>query len=104
MADLVYQQKTARFSWFSWFSIIRRTQKTRHEVYFSVSKYPLTNLQSIDSRALKVALGVPIHTSSMKCYNEIGILSLDDQRKLATAQYAIRSLSVPNSVRNELLN
>jgi ribonuclease HI len=63
----------------------------------------LKKLQSIDSRALKIALGVPIHTNSMKCYNEIGILPLDDQRKLATAHYAIRSVSVPNSVRDELL-
>jgi ribonuclease HI len=84
-------------------SLIRLTLTYGQEVYFSASKYLLTKLQSIDSRALKIALGVPIHTNSMKCYNEIGILSLDDQRKLVTAQYAIRSLSVPNSVRNELL-
>ena len=84
-------------------SLIRSSLIYGQEVYFTASKYLLKKLQSIDSRALKMAIGVPVHTNTLKCYKEIGILPLCDQRKLATAKYAVRSLSVPNSVRDELL-
>jgi ribonuclease HI len=84
-------------------AIVRSTLTYGQEVYFSAAKYLLHKLQSIDSRAYKLALGIPISTNTIKTYKEIGILSLDQQRKLAASTYVVRSLSVNNSVRDEIL-
>ena len=52
------------------------------EVYFSAPNSLLKKLQSIDSKAIKLAIGVPVHTNTSKSYAEAGI-SLSEQRKLA---------------------
>jgi ribonuclease HI len=84
-------------------AIVRSTLTYGQEVYFSAAKYLLNKLQSIDSRAYKLALGVPMPTNTIKTYKEIGVLSLDQQRILAASTYVVRSLSVNNSVRDEIL-
>ena len=38
------------------------------EVYFSVPNTLLKKLQSIDSKAIKLAIGVPVHTNTNKSY------------------------------------
>jgi hypothetical protein len=48
-------------------------------------------LQSIDSKAIKLALGVPIHTSTIGAYTLAGVLPLDRIRQLAAASYIVRS-------------
>ena len=53
------------------------------EVYFSAPNSLLKKLQSIDSKAIKLAIGVPVHTNTSKSYAEAGI-SLSEQRKLAS--------------------
>ena len=83
-------------------SLVRSKLIYGQEVYFSAPQTQLKRLQSIDSKALKVALGVPVHTNTLKTYKEANLLSLDDQRKLAAAKYVTRSLSVCNSVTNEI--
>ena len=83
-------------------SLVRSKLIYGQEVYFSASKTLLNKLQSIDSKAIKIALGVPVHASTIKSYKETCILPLSEQRKLAVSKYLIRSLSVPNSVREEM--
>ena len=83
-------------------SLIRSTLSYGQEVYFSANKTLLNRLQSLDSRAIKLALGVPIHTNSSKSYKEVDLLSLSKHRKLASSKYVIRSLSVENSVSPEI--
>ena len=68
------------------------------EVYFSAPNTLLKKLQSIDSKAIKLAIGVPVHTSTSKFYTEAGMISLSEQHKLAISKYVIRSLAVINSV------
>ena len=71
------------------------------EVYFSAPNTLLKKLQSIDSKAVKLAIGVPVHTN--KSYAEAGMIFILEQRKLAVSKYVIRSLAVINSVTEEFL-
>ena len=88
-------------------SLVRSKLIYGQEVYFSAPntllKKPAPNtllnkLQSIDSKAIKLAIGVPVHTNTSKLYTEAGMISLSEQRKLAISKYVIRSLAVINSV------
>ena len=53
------------------------------EVYFSAPNTLLKKLQSIDSEAIKLAVGVPVPTNTSKSYAEAGMISLSEQGKLA---------------------
>ena len=70
------------------------------EVYFSAPTTLLKKLQSIDSKAIKLAISVPVHTNTKKSYAEAGI-SLLEQSKLAVSKYVIRSFAIINSVTEE---
>ena len=59
-------------------------------------------MQSIDSRAIKLALGVPVHAHSLETYKLVGLLPLDEYRKLASAKYVVRANASENSVKDEL--
>ena len=83
-------------------SLIRSKLIYGQEVYFSASKTYLNKLQSIDSKAVKLAIGVPVHTNTLKTYQESRLPSLSEQRQHAVSKYVVRSLSVPNSVCEEL--
>ena len=83
-------------------SLVRSKLIYGQEVYFSAAGYLLKKLQSIDSKAIKIALGVPTHANTLKTYKETHLLPLSDQRKLAVSKYVIRSLAVSNSVRDEI--
>ena len=61
----------------------------------------LKKLQSIDSKAIKLAIGVPVHTNTSKFYAEAWMTALSEQRKLVISKYVIRSLAVINSVTEE---
>ena len=82
-------------------SLIRSKLIYGQEVYFSAPKCLLNKLQSIDSKALKIALGIPLHASTRKTYQTAGILPLDEQRKFACAKYFIKYLSLPTSNEKE---
>ena len=41
----------------------------------------LKKLQSIDSKAFKLAIGVPVHTNTSNSYPEAGMTSLSEQRE-----------------------
>ena len=72
------------------------------EVYFSAPNTLLKKLQSIDSKAIKLAIGVPVHTNTSKSYAEAGVISLSERRKLAISKYVIRRLAVINSVTEDI--
>ena len=74
-----------------------------HEVYFPAPITLVKKLQSIDSKAMKLAIGVSVQTNTINSYREAGMISLSEQRKLAVSKCVIRSLSVTNSVTEELL-
>ena len=78
-------------------SLVRSKLIYDQEVYFSAPNTLLKKLQSIDSKAIKLAIGVSVHTNTSKSYAEAGIISLSEQRKLAISKYVIRSLAVINS-------
>ena len=71
-------------------------------IFFRTKHTLLKKLQSIDSKAIKLAIGVPVHTNTSKSYAEAGI-SLSEQRKLAISKYVYRSLAVINSITEEFL-
>ena len=83
-------------------SLVRSKLIYGQEVYFYAPNTLLKKLQSIDSKAIKLAIGVPVHTNTSKTYAEAGIMSLSEQRKLAISKYVIRSLAVINSVTEDL--
>ena len=59
----------------------------------------------MDSKAIKLAIGVPVHTNTSKSYAEAGMISLSEQRiLLAVSKYVIRSLAVINSVTEEIFS
>ena len=57
-------------------------------------------LQSLDSKAIKLALGIPVHATILGAYREAGIFPLDEMRKLAAAAY-IRNSIVANHTNTE---
>ena len=59
-------------------------------------------MQSLDSKAIKLALGVPVHTKTSEAYKAAGILSLDDWRRLHCAKYIVRASAVENFTEKEL--
>ena len=58
--------------------------------------------QTIDSKAIKLAIGVPVHTNTSKTYAEAGMIFLSEQRKLAISKWVIKSIAVINSVTEEI--
>ena len=47
-------------------SLVRSKLIYGQEVYFSAPNTLLKKLQSIDSKAIKLAIGVPVHTDTSK--------------------------------------
>ena len=58
-------------------------------------------LQSLDNKAIKLALGLPVRVSTICSYREDGILPFDEYRKLAAAKYVIRASKVDNYTNEE---
>ena len=83
-------------------SIVRSKWIYGQEVYFSAPNTLLKKLQSIDSKAVKLAIGVQVHTNTNKSYAEAGMISLSEKRKLPVSKYVIRSLAVINSVTEDI--
>ena len=79
-------------------SLVRSKLIYGQEVYFSAPNTLLKKLQSIDNKAIKLVIGVPVITNTSKSYVEAGMISLSEQLKLAISKYVIRSLAVINSI------
>ena len=83
-------------------ALIRSKLSYAQEVFFSAPKYLLKKLESIDCKAIKLALGVPVHASNQKAYKEAGMLPLAEHREIAAAKFIIRTNSVENFVSKEI--
>ena len=83
-------------------SLVRPKLIYGQEVYFSAPNTLLKKLQTIDSKAIKLAIGVLVHTNTSKTYAEPGTISLSERRKLVISKYVIRSLAVINSETEEI--
>ena len=55
-------------------------------------------MQSIDSKVIKLAIGVPVHTNTNKSYAEAGMISLS----VLVSKYVIKSRAVINSVTEDI--
>ena len=51
-------------------SLVRSKLTYGQEIYFSAPKCHLKKLRSVDSKAIKLVLGVPTHASTIKSYKE----------------------------------
>ena len=72
-------------------SLVRSKLCYAQEIFFSAPNYLLKKIQSIDCKAFKFALGLPIHASCLRTYMEAGVLPLDEYRKAASSKYIVRS-------------
>ena len=74
-------------------SLVRSRITYAQEVYLSAPQYLLKKLQNIDCKAYKIALGVPVHASSLGTYREACVSSLDEQRKLSATKFVFKSFA-----------
>ena len=78
-------------------ALIRSRLSYGQEVFFSAPKYLLQRIESLDCKALKLALGLPIHASNRSTYLTAGTLPLSDYREFCCAKFLIRYTSLPHS-------
>ena len=83
-------------------SLVRSRLTYAQEIFFSAPKHLLKNLQSIDCKSFKLALGLPMHASCFRTYNEIKLLPLDEQRKVASTKFLLRHITVENISETEI--
>ena len=50
-------------------------------------------MKNIDSKAVTLAIGVPVHTNTHKSYAETGTISLSEKHKLVVSKYVIHSVT-----------
>ena len=62
----------------------------------------LQKLQSIECKALKLALGLPVHASSIHTYYEAQMLPLDDYRKLSCSKFVIKNNINNTNIKSEV--
>lgn len=79
-------------------ALVRSVLSYGKEVYFSAPKSDLHKIVSIDSMALKLALGLPRWASISKTYKEAGVLPILENNLLLTSKYTIKAKSTNNSV------
>ena len=86
--------------------IIRALVRSRlaygQEVFYSAAPTLLRRLESRETHFLKIALGMAKHADPMLVYRETGLLPLQAERELRTAQYVVRAGVVENSTTAEL--
>ena len=73
--------------------LVRSRITYAQEVYFSAPKYLLKKLQNIDCKAYKLALGVPVHASTLGTYREACVSSLDEHRKVSATKFVFKSFA-----------
>ena len=59
-------------------------------------------IQSIDRKSVKLALRIPLHAFTVTSYREVGVVPLDDFRKLALATCFVQESLVENFANEEL--
>ena len=83
-------------------ALVRSRLTYGQETFFAAPKYLLGKIQSIDSRAFKLALGISVSSNTLRAYNEVGILPLNKYRVSALSKYIIRYLSITNNEKEHI--
>lgn len=78
-------------------ALVRSRLSHGQECFHAAPQTLLDKLTSLDTRGIKIALGLPVHCSHSAAYSEASILPLDNTRQLAVSKLLVRSYSVPNS-------
>ena len=85
-------------------ALVRSRLTYGQEAYFSAPVTYLNKIKSIDSKAFKIALGVPTHTKTDDVYKTVGITPIDEHRKLSCTKYMVRATANSNTSNNLNLN
>ena len=85
-------------------AVVRSRLTYGQECFFAAAPSHLKIIESIETIALKIALGVPKYAQNRLVYAEVGWLSLSEERYLRTCQYLIRSQILPNNLFGKLEN
>ena len=83
-------------------ALVRSRLQHGQECFFTGTK--LHSLTSIDTRSIKIALGLPVSCSNAAAYAEAKIIPLEDNRRLANAKLIARAFSTPNSSQVSVLS
>ena len=84
-------------------SLIRSVISYGQECFFAASKTELKFLDTIESIALRIVLGLPPNTPANNLYQEVGWLPLDEERRLRCSQFVIRTQRIVNNLVNPFL-
>ena len=66
------------------------------EAFFGMTNSDLERLNGLESRALKIALGIPAQANRSDTYREVAWLTIREQIRLNVARYIVRTMVVPN--------
>lgn len=78
-------------------ALVRSRLQHGQECFHGAPASLLKKLTSLDSRAIKLSLGLPVHCETEAAYAEAEVLPLDEQRQLSVAKFLPRSFTVDNS-------
>ena len=78
-------------------------KKTQTLINSHTLTHTQTHTQTNTSKAYRLALGIPFHTSTLNTYYEAGVLPLKNFGKLACVKYIVRSSTVKNSNEKEII-
>nr|KAG5685397.1 hypothetical protein BaRGS_003667 [Batillaria attramentaria] len=84
-------------------ALVRSRLQYGQECFHAAPPSLLHKLTSVDARAVKLALGLPIHCSSNAAYAEAELLPLPNLRQLAVAKVLTRSFAVTNTSTKSIL-
>ena len=84
-------------------SLVRSILSYGQEVYFNAAKTYLNKIRSLDSKAIKLALGVPVHTNTLNAYKFANVLPIEDYRKLCCSKYVVRLNNIFKNVPDDIL-
>ena len=66
------------------------------EAFFGMTNSDLEMLNGLESRAIKIALGIPAQANRSDTYREVAWLTIEEQIRLNVARYIVRTMVVPN--------
>ena len=84
------------------YGLVRSRITYAQEAYFSAPDYLLRKLSSLDGKAFKLALGVPVHSHCLSSYKENGVLPLSYERRIAASKFIINARSCTTFCKTEI--
>lgn len=84
-------------------ALVRSRLTYGQEAFFAAPKSDLKLLETVELKALKIALNIPRSANNKATYDEVGWLSLAEERKLRATQYVLRATATDSNPTNEVL-